>query len=530
MSGRALGASHILILAGVTTAAVYLLGGLSLALTGRDQALWPCNAIALCALLRLSRDGLEDAVTFVGVAMAGFLANLHTGQDPFLATTYGLTNAGEVAMGVLLARRFAPLRFPTPLDGWKFCGIVGLAPPLVGAICAWLAALSTGAPHPWVTARNWYLADLLGFLVLAPYGMTLAARQLRQLRMQRATRAAEAVFYLVLTGAAAALVFLMAHTPLSFVMLPVMLATTFRFRLWGGAAAVAIVTVISIPATTSGLGPFGRVDPDLRVLLLQAFLALSALSCVTVAALLNERDVQRALLNRKRKEAELLSEAKSRLLAHVGHEVKSPLTAIINFGTLIENGLLRPDQVQLFAAAITKHGALLKGLSDDLLDMAKADAGALTVELEAVSLDDVLEDLAQAVAVQRGGELVIRPTETHLRLRADPQRYAQVLNNLVGNALRHGRGYGPVEIEARRLDDGFLRVEVSNGGPGIEPEQQAKVFTPFDGLGAETGEIEGPGLGLSIAKRLVELQGGRIDFESQPGRRTRFWVDMPRAA
>jgi signal transduction histidine kinase len=263
---------------------------------------------------------------------------------------------------------------------------------------------------------------------------------------------------------------------------------------------------------------------------LQGFLAMNALTCVTLAALLNERDIHRALIERRRREAEMLAEAKTRLLSHVSHEVRSPLMAIIGFGSLIENGLLQPGQIQAFASSITRHGELLKTLSDDLLDLARADAGALTVHLEAVNLGVVLDDLAQTVAVQRAGDLVIRPTEGHMMLTADPQRYAQVLTNLVSNALKYGRGHGPVEVEARRLEDGYLRVEVSNGGPGIGEDKRRGVFAPFDRLGAEDTCIDGAGIGLSIAKRLVELQGGRIDFYSIPGRRTRFWVDMPRAA
>ncbi len=519
---------RMLLLAAATSVAVYGLGGLSLALTGHDQALWPCNALVICVLLRLSRNGLEDAVTYVGVVIAGVLANLHTGTDPFLATTFGLANAGTVATAVLLARRFAPLRFHTPKDGWRFCAIVGLGPPVLGALCAGMAAAAVGATDPLVTARNWYLADLLGFLVVAPFGMSLSWRHLRQLRLPQ--RAVSAVAFAAALVAVTALVFVVSRTPIAYVVLPVMLAATFRFRLWGAAAAVLIVTVLAVPATVSGHGPFAMADHTPRILLLQAFLMMNALSCVTVAALLNGFDIQRTLIDRRRREAEEATDAKQRLLSLVSHEARSPLTAIIGLGSLIENNLLRPDQIPAFAAAITRHGTLLKTLSDDLMDLAKADAGALAVHPETVDLRGVLDDLASSVAAQREGDLIVHPLDAAFRVTADPQRYSQILNNLVNNALKHGRGHGPVEIAARRLEDGFLRVEVSNGGPGIGPNNRAGVFVPFDRLGAVNTRVDGAGLGLAISKQLVELQGGRIDFDSTPGRRTRFWVDMPRAA
>jgi signal transduction histidine kinase len=526
MPGRV--AYRMLVLAGATGVAVYILGGLSLALTSHDQALWPCNALVICVLLRLSRNGLEDAVTYVGVIIAGVLANLHTGTDPFLATVFGLANAGSIAMAVLLARRFAPLRFPTPKDGWKFCAIVGFGPPALGALCAGLGAASVGAAEPLIVARNWYLADLLGFLVLAPYGMTLSWRQLRQLKLNR--RIPSAVVYAAGMAAVAVLVFVVPPAPMTFAILPAVLACTYRFRLWGAAAAVLITTVVSIPATLTGHGPFAMAEPTQRILLLQGFLVLTALSAVTIAALLNALDIQRTLIDRRRREAEEATEAKQRLLSLVSHEVRSPLSAIIGFGSLIENNLLRGDQIPAFASAITRHGELLKTLSDDLMDLAKADAGSLTVYPEIVDLGGVLEDLASTVAVQRGGDLVVHPPGGVLRVIADPHRYNQILTNLVSNALKYGRGHGPVEVETRRLDDGFLRVEVSNGGPGIGPEQREGVFVPFNRLGAENTKVDGAGIGLSITKQLVELQGGRIDFDSTPGRRTRFWVDMPRAA
>lgn len=526
MPGRA--AYRMLVLAGLTGLSVYVLGVLCLAVTGHDQALWPCNALAICVLLRLSRNGLEDAVTYVAVIIAGVLANLHAGTAPFLATVFGLANAGTVAMAVLLARRFAPLRFPTPKDGWKFCAIVGIGPPAVGALCAGLAAAAVGAPAPLTVARNWYLADLLGFLILAPYGMTLSWRQLAQLKLNR--RIPSAIAYAAGMTAVATWVFVVPPAPMTFAILPAVLAATYRFRLWGAAGAVLITTLVAVPATLTGFGPFATAAPTQRILLLQAFLMLTALSAVTIAALLNELDIQRVLIDRRRREAEAAAEAKQRLLSLVSHEVRSPLSAIIGFGSLIENNLLRGDQIPAFAAAITRHGELLKTLSDDLMDLAKADAGSLTVHPEIVDIGGVLDDLASTVAVQRGGELVVHPLGGVLRVVADPHRYNQVLTNLVSNALKYGRGHGPVEIEAHRLDDGYLRVEVSNGGPGIGPDQRAGVFVPFDRLGAENTKVDGAGIGLSITKQLVELQGGRIDFDSTPGRRTRFWVDMPRAA
>lgn len=298
MIRRARRATRILVLMGATALAVYVLGGLCLAVTSCDQALWPCNTLVLCVMLRLSRNGLEDVLIYVGVVLAGVLANLHTGADAFLALIFGLANAGSVAMAVLLARRFAPLRFRTATDGWRFCAIVGLGPPALGAFCAWLAAVAVQAPDPLITARNWYLADLLGFLVLAPYGMTLSWRQIALLKVKRPIASAAA--YAAGLTAATLGVFVVAKAPMIFTLLPLMLAATYHFRLWGAAASVLIVTAVAIPATITGHGPLAQAGPTARILLLQGLLALNALTCATLAALFNERDTYRRLLDLER--------------------------------------------------------------------------------------------------------------------------------------------------------------------------------------------------------------------------------------
>jgi len=109
-------------------------------------------------------------------------------------------------------------------------------------------------------------------------------------------------------------------------------------------------------------------------------------------------------------------------------------------------------------------------------------------------------------------------------------RLAQILNNLIANAYKYGDNASPITLRARALEDGFGRIEVVNGGPGIPTSERDAVFLPFRRSDAVGRSVPGAGLGLSIAKMLVEAQGGRIDFESVPGRQTRFWIDLPLVA
>jgi signal transduction histidine kinase len=126
--------------------------------------------------------------------------------------------------------------------------------------------------------------------------------------------------------------------------------------------------------------------------------------------------------------------------------------------------------------------------------------------------------------------VLIETVEDSLALRADPVRLAQILNNLIANAFKYGDNFSPIRLRAHALADGFGRIEIVNSGPGIPKDEHGAVFLPFRRSAHVGRNVPGAGLGLSIAKLLVEAQGGRIDFESVPGRQTRFWIDLPLAA
>ena len=130
----------------------------------------------------------------------------------------------------------------------------------------------------------------------------------------------------------------------------------------------------------------------------------------------------------------------------------------------------------------------------------------------------------------QAGRVVVDGIEDSLAVSADPFRLAQILNNLIANAYKYGDNFSPIRVRAERRADGYGRIEIVNAGPGIAESERDTVFRPF-GRGRGVGRnVPGAGLGLSIAKLLVEAQGGRIDFESVPGRQTRFWIDLPLAA
>ena len=176
---------------------------------------------------------------------------------------------------------------------------------------------------------------------------------------------------------------------------------------------------------------------------------------------------------------------------------------------------------------------MLQRLHDDLLDLSRAEAGVLSILAQRVPVQSTLQTCIGGLKLETalGGKTVLlEEMEENLAVNADPLRLAQIINNLIANAYKYGDNFSPIRVGARRLADGFGRIEIANAGPGIQSQDRETLFRPFGRL-AQTGRnIPGAGLGLSIAKLLVEKQGGRIDFESIPGRQTRFWIDLPLAA
>jgi signal transduction histidine kinase len=377
----------------------------------------------------------------------------------------------------------------------------------------------------WLSAgREWCCANLLGFLMLFPFGMALSFRQFSKLNLEH--RVPEALIVLGMVIATALAVFKLGY-PLQFlVFLSVIVAAT-RFRLMGAGVSLAAVATIALSCP----GTFAPFDPVARIQLLQLFLGVCSLVSVRTATVLGERDLHVAVTERQRARALRAARFKSQLLSHVSHEVRSPLSAIVGFSAMLESGSLSAERAPEFAAIIAHNGELLRRLHNDLLDLASAEAGALSIEPQTVPVAGSLRQCIGAIRLDAslgGKDVLIENVEEALAVRADPLRMAQILNNLIANAYKYGDNFSPIRVRARRVE-GYGRIEIINAGPGIAPEDREKVFRPFARV-AMGRRVPGAGLGLSIAKLLVEKQGGRIDFESIPGRQTRFWIDLPLVA
>jgi signal transduction histidine kinase/CheY-like chemotaxis protein len=231
--------------------------------------------------------------------------------------------------------------------------------------------------------------------------------------------------------------------------------------------------------------------------------------------------------------AEAANRAKSDFLSRMSHELRTPLNAILGFGQLLEMGSPTPRQRQQ-VEQILKGGRHLLELINEVLDLARIEAGRMHVSLEPVSVRLVCADVCDMVRplAERRGIRVEGPSAAapDLHVRADNQRLKQVLLNLVSNAAKYNNPHGSVSLTWEELPDDRVRLAVRDTGPGIPPEKRLRLFNPFDRLGAEATAVEGTGLGLVVSKRMTEAMGGTLDLISTVGQGSTVFVDLPRAA
>jgi len=252
----------------------------------------------------------------------------------------------------------------------------------------------------------------------------------------------------------------------------------------------------------------------------------------------HERTMQLELANSELElaieEARNANQAKSAFLSSMSHELRTPLNAILGFAQILaaDNLPTTPEQKKEFAGHILKSGRHLLTLINEILDLAKVEAGALTLSMEPVGLAEVLAECRTMIAPQAAarGIRVQFPDNAAALVQADRTRLKQVLLNLLSNAVKYNREGGEVIVECVACGTDRLRLSVRDTGMGLRPDQVAALFQPFNRLGQENGTQEGTGIGLVFTRRLVTMMKGEIGVTSTPGVGSTFWIELSAAA
>jgi PAS domain S-box-containing protein len=237
---------------------------------------------------------------------------------------------------------------------------------------------------------------------------------------------------------------------------------------------------------------------------------------------------------REKELAERASLAKSQFLSQMSHELRTPLNAVLGFAQILLADRKEPlTETQRARVARIQHaGDHLLALINDLLDLSRIEAGGLALSVEPIEVDAVLQEaiaLVQAKADERGITLRRLAGREALHVTADRTRLRQVLVNLLSNAIKYNREGGSVTVDARPIAAESTAICVTDTGIGIPTDRLARLFIPFDRLGQESGPIEGTGIGLTLAKAIVERMQGRLTVQSEVGVGSTFCIELPRA-
>ena len=242
---------------------------------------------------------------------------------------------------------------------------------------------------------------------------------------------------------------------------------------------------------------------------------------------------QAEALHLERDRAAAAAQAKTELLSRISHELRTPLNALLGFTQLLDTDAATAPHQRAWVQQMLSSGRHLLALVDDVLELSSAQSGHFRLDCRAVDLGQTTqESWAMLAADARRAQVTLvdglaaRPP---LWVHADPRRLRQILSNLLSNAVKYNLAHGRVVVDAAPDGERGVRITIADNGRGMDAEQRARAFTPFDRLGAQHSSIEGTGLGLALTRQLVEAMGGHISLESHPERGTTFTVTLPAA-
>ncbi|GLK49278.1 histidine kinase [Brevundimonas intermedia] len=512
--------------------------------------MWPANAVLLAAVLQLPRD--KARAVLIGCVLINLGSNIVRGDTPLFVFANAGLNLLQVAVATLLARRLcgAALDMRRPKRLFRFA--VGAAIPAVAlttVLSGLIVLLVRPMPLEVLNFRLHHLFDmeLLAMMIVTP-ALLLVARRHRFHHDAQASRVEVGVL-VGLMCAAALWAFGQTTAPILFIIFPPLILLAFRLSPPWTAGAVGLISVIAVGATLIGSGPVVLTrlsqDPALASIpavmrqmnVLHLFLLTVMATALPITTLSTERRRLFARLHDRTEtalaalqRAEKADAAKSRFLAMMSHEMRTPLTGITGYADLLSRHPELDAEGRRQVEAVHQCGEAMLRLIEDLLEVSSGGGEVVSKPVDMRALVDEAVRPAREWATIRGLDFVVDylPGAEGAAL-TDGRRLRQILHHLGSNAVKF-TGRGGVRIQVERRDD-RLRFEIHDTGCGMTEDVLAGVFSLFEQADATTRRAhEGAGVGLALAKTHIDRMGGAVWVESAPAMGTTFTVEIPAPA
>lgn len=512
---------------------------------------WPPTALSLSAFL------LIGSWVWPAIFAGAFVVNVTTAGSMATSLGIALGNTLEGLLGAFLVNRYANglQLFARQRDTLKFVLFAAGLSTIVSATIG-VTSLSLGGYADWERYAaiwiTWWLGDAVGALLFTPVIVLWASDPIKWSRAQ----ALEIVLSLLLLCLVTGMVFhdgkgmTVPRYPLGFLAFSILIWVAVRLGARKTATAVLLCAGLAIWGTLRGTGPFAYGSPNETLLSLQAFIAVIAVTSLTLAVGVSERRrVEQALdlmnhtlerriqdrtsvLQANVEQLQELNRLKSAFVGVVSHELRTPLTALKAFAENLLDGVageLNAKQHD-YISRIQRNAERLTRMINELMDLSKIEAGKVELRAQELSLAELFADVLDVfrpLAQRKGVALDVTADERLPPVQADRDKLYEVLANLLENAVKFTPAGGRIEITTKVRNDRYLEVDVSDTGCGIPQEHLARIFDKFYQVQSISSNHGGAGLGLAIAKGLVELHGGTMAVESVPGQGSQFSFTLP---
>ncbi|MCT7963632.1 MASE1 domain-containing protein [Laspinema sp. D1] len=518
-------------------------GAVFLALPEGGSPVWPGSGIALASVL------LMGYPMGIGVFLGNVLVNFYQTEWNTAALvmnfSFTLGNTLETLSAAYFIHKFSVnfRWFYRVKDVIYFVILAGLISPIFsatfGASTIWLLGRIPLEVYPglWVT---WWIGDVVGILVFAPV-LLVFGQGFDEFLQKGQQRWMEGLVFVFITLVICQMAFLKGY-PVEYMLLPLLVWVVFRFGQWSATLLLLISSLIAILATANDLGTFVRDGLNESLILLQSFVGVFSLTTLTLSAVICENEQAKQRLETANIQLQHLDRLKDEFLANTSHELRTPLNGIIGIAESLIDGATGelPVPTRANLAMISSSGRRLSNLVNDLLDFSKLKHKTLDLQLKPIDLRSLVEivfTLSLPLVGDKNLNLVNNIPEDLPSVTADENRLQQILHNLIGNAIKFTET-GTIEISAQGIsgNDSLERlssvsqveITITDTGIGIAEDKLERIFESFEQAEGSTGRMYGgTGVGLAIAKQLVELHGGQIWVKSRLGEGSKFSFTLP---